>query len=211
MAESTGQANRIAKLIRGDVRVVYDVGACRGMWSKAYAHVFDRAEFHLFDVTQKRPCVLPDGPRVTWHEGVLSGPDVESVEFYAAGELSRGGGDTYYKETTGYQDDIEPVTMPARTLDSFGLPSPQVMKIDTQGSELDIMRGASNAMESVLMVQIELSVVEYNAGGARFDDCCRFLIAKGLHPVAVEELHYRENCLLQLDLIFARHPERLSR
>jgi hypothetical protein len=186
----------LARRLRPPVRAVYDIGACRGMWTDARRELFPGAEFHLFEAIPK---ANTDG-MFGWHYGVLAGPGVQTVNFYASAKPKSDGGDSYYKETTGHHDIIEPETMPARTLDSLDLPDPQVMKLDTQGSELDIMRGASKAMRSVLMV-------EYNAGGCTFDECTRFLIAHGLHPVAVEELHYRHDRLLQLDIIFVRAPD----
>jgi hypothetical protein len=59
------------------------------------------------------------------------------------------------------------------TLDSLvklrQLPKPDLIKMDVQGAELDIIKGASETLKSVNHVILELQKVEYNKGAPLSD------------------------------------------
>jgi FkbM family methyltransferase len=58
--------------------------------------------------------------------------------------------------------------------------SPHLLKLDTQGSELDILQGMSDAhWPSVLGAEIEVEFAELYAGQPLFPDVHRFMLAKG--------------------------------
>jgi FkbM family methyltransferase len=61
--------------------------------------------------------------------------------FYSIGE----NGGAVYRESTEHYLKVRPQTVEATTLDLFresmGLRAPDLIKLDTQGSELEIMRG----------------------------------------------------------------------
>lgn len=193
-----GEAPKIAAKIQDQVRVVYDIGARVGEWTKRYEPVFPDAHFYLFDVVQKAETV---GPRQTWHEGALSAPGVNEVNFYH--KTGKGdGGDSYYKDITPMWAGIDPERVPAHTLDSLDLPEPQVMKLDTQGSEVDILKGATKALASTLMIQIEMPVVPLNQKAPTFDAYMNILTRHDFVPLALEELHYWGEGLCQIDLVF---------
>jgi hypothetical protein len=60
---------------------------------------------------------------------------------------------------------------PDLNLDSL----PVYLKLDTQGSELSILRGASRALLGAEFVEAELSLVRLYDGGPLFDEVIRFL------------------------------------
>lgn len=209
-----GEAVKIAAKIQDQdqVRVVYDIGAHAGKWTARYLPIFPKAHFYMFDAFDKRSPGT-SAARSTYRAGLLAGPGMDYVDYYtrhhdltrdvAAGTRRGSGGDSYYRELTGRFDDVQPERMPACTLDSLDLPPPQVMKLDTQGSEVDILKGAAKAMASVLMVQIEMPILPYNKGAPGFDEYMELLTSYGLVPYAVEETHLWPGVgLLQIDLIF---------
>jgi FkbM family methyltransferase len=67
------------------------------------------------------------------------------------------------------------------SLDDFlGERSPHLLKLDTQGSELDILRGMSEAhWRSVLAAEIEVEFLELYAGQPLFPDVHRFMCERG--------------------------------
>jgi len=75
---------------------------------------------------------------------------------------------------------IETRDVRSTTLDhvvgSAGVPPPDFLSLNTQGSELAILRGAQNTLQSnTLAVQTEISVATIYEGQARFDDITDFL------------------------------------
>jgi len=197
----TGKLAKLAARLNDEVRTVYDIGAHCGKWTALHLSTFPGAHFHLFDAVRKQG--RPPTDRETWHEVCLSRPGLTSVNYYTRRNEQGSGGDSYYQEWSSRFTTLEPIYMPACTLDSLLLPPPQVMKLDTQGSEVDIMNGATKALASTLMIQIEMPVVGLNVGAPTFDDYMRCLKAHKFVPFDVEEVHTWDGSLLShIDLIF---------
>lgn len=69
-----------------------------------------------------------------------------------------------------------------RTLDSFREYFPQgadLLKIDTQGTELEVLKGAEETLKSVLMVEVETEFNPFYEGQALFGDVDAFLRSRG--------------------------------
>ena len=105
--------------------------------------------------------------------------------------------------------DSEPVRM-AR-LDSIWTeacprPQPFYLKLDTQGTELSILRGASRALLTAEFVEAELSLVKLYEGGALFDEVIAFLDDRGFAVIGLEGIDEERDTghMLQVDAIFMR-------
>jgi|SRR6185437_644282 len=57
-----------------------------------------------------------------------------------------------------------------------------LLKIDTQGSEADILRGAAGVIESLTGLQVEMSLRPMYEGETRYLDLCRFIEDQGFEP-----------------------------
>ena len=180
---------------------VFDIGACDGRWTRAMKTVIPEAQFHLFEanVHYLSDLVLTGS---NFYINVLSNEGRESVQFYPGCNT----GDSYYKETTTWYDNMQPVTMPCTTLDKLvvdkKLPIPNLLKIDTQGSELDILSASKSLLGKTELFVCELSVIEYNNGAPKFSDYLDFFQSHEYIPVDLVEVHRAEDILLQLDIAF---------
>ena len=80
------------------------------------------------------------------------------------------------------------------------------LKIDTQGYEIPVLRGAERTLDRVEVVEAELSLVELYEGQALFGEAVTYLIARGFGLWFMEPV-FRDPAsgeLLQVDGIFAR-------
>jgi hypothetical protein len=59
------------------------------------------------------------------------------------------------------------------------LPAADFLKIDTQGSELDILRGAEQSLKAAAMVELEVEFVEVYKGQPLFHDVSQFMADRG--------------------------------
>lgn len=67
-----------------------------------------------------------------------------------------------------------------RRLDDIeGIGGVDFIKMDVQGSELNVFKGASKALESALVIQVEVEFVELYQGQPMFCDVDRYLRGKG--------------------------------
>jgi FkbM family methyltransferase len=181
-------------------QTVYDIGAYRGEWSQGHEMDFPDAVFHLFDPhVYCQP--LHEPPRRFFHQTLLS-DEARDVDFYLTG----GTGDSYFKERTTVFENLEPTRIRAARLDEVvrpaGIPAPDFIKIDTQGSELDILRGAGDLVAGVKAIQIECPIVEYNRDAPTLPDYVAALGDLNMSSVALlEPLHFN-NVLIQADILF---------
>jgi len=190
---------------------VFDVGANKGRWTEAYEPALSAAHFSLFEANPKH--TRPDrlAARHGWFNVVLSAPDINEVDFYSISgcKASRDGtGDSYYKEDTQVYNDCSPIKLTTSTLDDVAkrhsLQSPQLIKLDTQGSELDILRGAADILERTDIIVTEAAILPYNKGAPSFSDYINFMDGLDFVPVGLDEVHFADDMLLQADVVFLR-------
>jgi FkbM family methyltransferase len=186
------------------IDVVYDIGAWKGQWSKSLQdNCFPNARYFLFEAN---PAYKDDLAALgfTSFNTVLSNPGREYVEFFNGTNT----GDSYYKENTGWYDQQSSIKLPCTTLDyaikQFNLPAPNFIKIDTQGSELDILSGAESIIDKVDLIYTECPIIQYNAGSPNISAYLDYFKSKNFIPLDIFEVHNMEDTLLQVDIMFMK-------
>jgi FkbM family methyltransferase len=186
------------------IDTVYDIGAWVGQWSREMKNTtLANSDFVLFEANPAYKSILNQSGFTTFCGTALSNPGRESVVFYNGTNT----GDSYYKETTKYYDEQGHIELPCMTLDqvreNLNLAIPQFIKIDTQGSELDILSGAS-FLNQVDLIYSECPIIQYNSGAPNMQDYLKFFKSLMFIPVAVLEIHIHEATLVQIDIMFMR-------
>ena len=124
----------------------------------------------LFDVVESE--FLFQESNMKYHIGVLSDCE-KTVNFYK--NVEHPGGNSYYREneevnpnTIHYFNESNRCELQTVTLDSVikqkGYPYADLIKMDVQGAELDVLKGASDAIAHCTDLILELQCVEYNKG-----------------------------------------------
>ena len=179
---------------------VYDIGAHRGIWTRNYSKMLPGAQFHLFEANPNRKEPIHLSQKHKWHNVVLSKPGMGKVDFYSINRT----GDSYKKELTDHYKNCETMVLDTQTLDSMDLPDPQLIKLDTQGSELDILRGADKALDSAKVIMVEIPVTPYNEGAPTFNDLVAFLNWRDFVPVGVHQIHKSEEIIIHFDMVLVK-------
>jgi FkbM family methyltransferase len=80
------------------------------------------------------------------------------------------------------------------------------LKIDTQGYENRVIKGAENSLTYINTIQLEMSLVPLYEGELLFDEMCRLIIGRGYSLVSIEAGFSDKisGQLLQVDGIFHR-------
>lgn len=185
-----------------NIETVYDIGACNGSWSKLVKdECLPNSTYYLFEANSHYLSDLI----VTGNKffiNVLSSADKQFVEFYPGCNT----GDSYYKETTTWYDNITPVNLPCTTLDAIiemnNLPIPNLLKIDTQGSELDILSASTSVLGKTEIILCEMPIIEYNMGAPQIYEYLSFFKNYDYIPVEIAQVHKAEDTLLQIDFVF---------
>jgi FkbM family methyltransferase len=185
------------------INTVYDIGANVGSWSTALRNgVLGGSYFYLFEGDPAHESSL-QATGLPYYIGILSNPGRDFVEYYRGGTSS---GNSYYKENTVFYDDSVPVRMPARTLESIvaecAMPVPNLIKIDTQGSELDILRGAETILSGVDLIYLECPIGKYNIGAPNIQEYLEYMAGQNFIPSDLLEIHTADRVLIQVDIMF---------
>ncbi len=191
---------------------VLDVGASRGQFALFAARRFPRAEIHCFEPLPGPAAdlrsVLAD--RVVLHRtAVGSSTGMATINVSARDDSSSllTIGDRQRAEFpgTGAESTIE---VPLTTLDD-ALPTapsrPCLLKIDVQGLELEVLKGAAGTLPSVDAALVECSFVELYEGQALAGDVIEHLRDAGLELAGVHEVSYSaDGTAIQADFLFRR-------
>jgi FkbM family methyltransferase len=169
-------------------KVIYDIGACFGNWTKEARKLWPTAEIVLFEAS----------PHMTFLYGgekhfisVLSDSDNKEVTFYENPDFPTGS--SYYQEigleiSKVIYDSNHSSTRKTIRLDTIvndnKLPLPDLVKIDTQGSELDILRGGIEALKQCQHLILELQHTDYNKDAPKAGESLVILKQMGWQCVA---------------------------
>lgn len=119
-------------------------------------------------------------------------------------------GASLYKENTIWYDDdkCHKQIVPVNTLDSrnyFEGKKIDLIKLDVQGSELDIINGGINTVLNTSFLLVEVSLLQYNQGSPLINNVVEKMIKLGFYIVDIIEYHKFENTIFQLDLLFKKY------
>ena len=141
------------------------------------------------------------------------GDKEREVTFYTRKDKPHTEGASYYKEAN-YWDIPQLVLENKRTLhrldDLFTEDTIfEIIKMDTQGSELDILRGGKNLISRSSIVILEVSYVEYNLGAPLAEEVIEYMTEIGFDKYIEIGEHYSnepqwKDITVQKDLCFYR-------
>ena len=168
-------------------KVIYDIGSCVLHWTNEASKIWPGAEFVAFEAMASAEFLYKERG-LKYHIGVLSDVSGKEVDFYQ--NDVHPGGNSYYKEneevnpdTVNYFNDTHVRKLRTVTLDAVArlkkFPVPDLIKMDVQGAELDVLKGASEVLSSVQHVILELQRVEYNKGAPLKDTVIEYMNSIG--------------------------------
>jgi FkbM family methyltransferase len=137
-------------------RRAIDIGGNIGFWSRDFCNRFQHVEIFEPDPSNIK-CLeanLIDKNNYNLYKIGL-GAKSEQKTFYQS--LTSSGAHSFFREQV-FEDNVEESTLEIKTLDSFQFTDVDLIKIDTQGSEYDILLGARQTLlenDCVLNVEIE--------------------------------------------------------
>ncbi|MHA7871704.1 MAG: FkbM family methyltransferase, partial [Hyphococcus sp.] len=185
-----------------------DVGAARGAWSLTAQKYWPRARYHLLeakDVWREDLEKLAAKDR-TVSFTLKAATDAPGAIYFPKGGDAYGG--AAFKDPSARDNLVEaPATSIDHEIRELDLQPPYAVKLDTHGTEVDILNGAENALAQTHLICIET----YNfIGQKRFPEMLAHLQEKGFRVADLAEPLFRESdaALWQLDfyLMRADHP-----
>ena len=193
-----------------NISTVFDIGANVGTWSLLAKAIFPQAEIHAFeplDVCQRElSACLRDIPKFHIHQIALASKN--GLATMHVGNVSDTSSLLPSVETGG-KEPFRRYEQEVRSLDSYALehalPPAHLLKLDVQGYELDILKGAAGALSKTKAVICEVSFVELYQRQCLFADLVEYMDQKNFSVRAFAQTTPTGVLLRQTDVLFLRN------
>ena len=194
-------------------KTICDAGASDGIWSRRCMEVFPEACYFCVDPLVENEAALTNlsaqHENLDYWIGCL-GAEEGTVTLNADGDGS--------SVLTGHANNLygDQRTVRMETLDSLVLknicPAPELLKIDVQGYELEVLKGAANTLKTTQAIVMEVSFFPFQTNMPVFHDVVGQVAEHGFAVADILSLSQRplDNLSGQCDLLFMRfdHPLR---
>jgi FkbM family methyltransferase len=192
---------------------VLDIGANVGRYSHAIKYCFPNIDIFMIEANPWCDNHL-NRVGIPYKIACLSDEKKEVKLFFNRNNMVCTGVSYYQENTVHYslEDFIKTETklLDEVILEKFGDQKIfEFIKMDTQGSEMDIIKGGVKTFEQAKHIQIEMTLIEYNKGAPLKDDVSKFLNGLGFKQNFLVESLYKNHdsstgIVIQEDWIFSR-------
>jgi FkbM family methyltransferase len=187
---------------------ILDIGANIGQFHQLAKQTFP--DTYVFSIEASKECeqYLKEITN-NYYIGLLT-KDNSEYDFYSRKDTPIGTGNSIYRELTSFYSDnqIKIIKQKGIKLDDIFTEDTEfdLIKIDTQGSELDIIKGGINLCKKAKGILLEVSLTQYNENAPLYDEVIQFMDDFGYKPI--EEIGYGHhpltNQLIQKDILFLK-------
>ena len=188
---------------------VIDIGAANG--TKPLCDAFPKAHHVLIEpLIENKPQLeklvneLESAELIIAAAGIKSG----SATLHVHLDLD---GSSLYLEREGGGVNGRPREVPLISIDEIvncrQLSTPWLIKIDVQGAELDVLRGATESLKEAEVVILEVTFFDYFVGAGQFHEVVLFMSERGFVVYDIVDPLYRpiDNALSQVDIFFVKN------
>jgi len=195
-----------------DPATIIDVGAFQGDWSRMARRIYPHAAICMLDANPEKEPLLSAATReigeAEYHIALLGPEPAASRPFYVMGT-----GSSVLPENTSMPRSVAqlPMTTLDHTLAQKPKPQPYFLKLDVQGYELEVLRGAELVLANTEAALLEVSLMEYNQGAPLFAEVVAFMHARDFVVYDVSGLYRRESdhALFRMVTLFVRESSPL--
>lgn len=201
-----------------DPRTIYDIGASNSIWSALASCIYPQARFELFEPLNKFSENYKTSKKS--HPGIQR---FHQTSPHAIHELALGSRNgecvfTRYSHDVGSTSlAVDPntpettqITVPIARLDDYvrlkGLAKPDLMKLDTQGSEMEIFDGADKCLMACQVIFVETWLTKgYGSNTPLMLEMANFLKPYGFELFSIwDEYRAPQTTLHAVDAVFVK-------
>jgi FkbM family methyltransferase len=182
---------------------ILDIGANIGQFHLLSKQTFSNA--YIFSIEASKECE-PYLKEITnnYYIGLLT-KDNSEYNFYSRKDTPIGTGNSIYRELTSFysDDQIKVIKQKGIKLDDLFEEESEfdLIKIDTQGSELDIINGGSKLCSKAKGILLEVSLTQYNENAPLYDEVIQYMKDFGFEKKDILDEAYNHGSHQQ-DILF---------
>jgi FkbM family methyltransferase len=203
-----------AKKIGFYPRTVIDVGAASGSITETIAAIYPDAVFLMIEPLMEFTTDLKAVMHRTTNARIISAAASDRNGTITLNVHEDLVGSSSYKEIEGLTegsnvDGIERI-VPSITLNAVckreETKGPYLIKVDVQGAEIDVLKGASDILSETEFIILEVSLFKFFIGGPELIEVIIFMKEQGFVCYDIYGLIYRllDNALSQVDMAFVK-------
>jgi FkbM family methyltransferase len=180
---------------------VLDIGAYEGEWKQMFQNLFPNSEILMIEANQEKEKILKS--KGNYFIGLLGSEDNKLVTYYKCDSpKTPQTGNSVFLENTSYAF----VEEKRKTIKLSSVPNIQekydLIKIDVQGSELEVIKGGLEIVKKSNFLLLELSLIEYNQKAPLVNEVMDFLKKIDFELIDIFDIHYYKNMTSQFDGFF---------
>jgi FkbM family methyltransferase len=173
----------LLELVKDDVKSVYDVGANQGDWTLLASTILPHASINAFEPLQQYQAIFESkhtgNPKITLHKVGVGSENKEAVMNVASHsssflEIGENITKVFPSQVKTGEETVQMIR-----LDDYvsknSLPQPDLIKLDVEGFELEVLKGALDLLKNTKYLILEVSFIERHIGQPLFHDLVTYL------------------------------------
>lgn len=201
--------NNLSNLINFNInpKKCLDIGANTGQFYRSFKDIFSNIDEYV--MIEPNPHCINKIKKIGcefYNVGISS--KVGYLELITIKNKPKSKGASFYKENTNSyanEDQLLKIIVPVTTLDIlFKDRFFDFIKIDVQGSELDVIAGGETVISNSNFIMIEVSLIEYNQGAPLAHRIVSAMQKLNFYIEDIVDIHTKDDAIIQLDLLFSK-------
>lgn len=189
---------------------VIDIGSNIGEWTTTWIQEYPRSRVLMIDGNEAYVPIYDKmvNKRIRYYIGIMTDTNSRALWFENNAAAT---GASIFQEVTPIYKNVVPKYRNTTTLDALCFKlycgKVDVLKIDAQGAELSVLRGAFRVLQNVKVILMEMPFLgQYNKGAPGFAEYVSFMDSIGFVPFDITEIHRRTkyDILLQVDVVYVK-------
>jgi FkbM family methyltransferase len=188
-----------------EVSTILDVGASDGRWSMGCLKAYPDAHYALFEPQRCHSKALDDfkiefKDKCTVIKKAVGGK-TGKIYFDVSDPF---GGSLRGSKTTSTEE-VDLTTLDS-CIEEWALKGPFLLKLDTHGFEIQILKGIEKNLGNCNVLIIEAYNYNIEPESVTFWELCNYLYERGFRPIDLVDIMYRkyDDSLWQMDLVFIK-------
>lgn len=186
--------------------VIIDIGAYHGNWTKEMMKIYPTSKYFLFEpIDYDELDEIKNVENIKVYKKILN-EKIDIVEWYE----QKNTGDSFFKENTIHFLHTKPIEKETIDLNTFSVDENILknennifIKIDCQGAEIPILKGATNILNKTDFIVMEIPLFgKFNSGVPSFAEHIKFMENIGFILYEIVENHYINGFNMQVDALF---------
>ena len=179
---------------------ILDIGAYKGEWKDLFQKIFPESDILMIEANKDKEDILKK--KGNYIIALLGSEDGKEVDYFKCTDDKIDTGNSVYLENTSLK--FNPEKRKTKKLSSLLDPNDKfdLIKIDVQGSEIEVIEGGESIIKNSNFLLVELSLQNYNEGAPKLLEVINKLNEYNFELIDIIDRNYRNNVLVQIDGIF---------